>query len=56
MIIDKNKLRGLIIKADSKNILHLNINQNEPPSLEKALKTLRKFIGKHGADITIIIK
>jgi hypothetical protein len=56
MNVDKNKLRDLIQKAATKNILYLYINQVEPKSLESALKELQKFIGKGGAEIMVVVK
>ena len=53
--IDKNKLKELIQKTPTKNLLYLHINPLEPNSFQFALKELQKFVGKGGADILIIL-
>ncbi len=53
---DKNKLRELIQKSATKDLLYLHINPVEPKSLESALKDLQKFVGKGGADIVLLKK
>jgi len=50
---DKSKLRELIQKSATKDLLYLHINPVEPKSLENALKELQKFVGKGGADLIV---
>lgn len=56
MTIDKNKLKELIRKTPTKDLLYLHINPVEPKSLQSALKELQKFIGKGGADVLVVRK
>jgi len=51
---DKNKLKEMIQKSATKDLLYLHINPVEPKSLESALKELQKFVGKSGADVVIV--
>lgn len=51
---DKSKLRELIQKSSTKDLLYLHINPVEPKSLENALKELQKFVVKGGAEVVII--
>ena len=51
--IDKNKLRELIQKTPTKDLLYLHINPMEPGSLQNALKELEKFVGKGGAEMVV---
>jgi hypothetical protein len=50
---DKSKLRELIQKTATKDLLYLHINPVEPKSLENALKELQKFVGKGGAEMIV---
>ncbi len=52
--IDKSKLRELIQKTPTKNLLYLHINPMEPKSLDNALKELQKFIAKNGAEVVVV--
>ena len=54
MAVEKNKLKELIHKVSSKDILYLHINPVEPKSLQSALKELQKFIGSGGAEIVVM--
>jgi hypothetical protein len=54
MAVDKNKLKELIQKSATKDLLYLQINPVEPKSLENALKELQKFVGKSGAEVMVI--
>jgi hypothetical protein len=54
--IDKNKLRELILKTPTKNLLYLNINSMETRSLQNALKELERFVGKDGAEVVVVVK
>lgn len=54
MAVDKNKLKELIQKSATKDILYLHINPVEPKSLQFALKELQKFIGSNSAELLII--
>ena len=54
MAVDKNKLKELIQKSATKDILYLHINPVEPKSLQSALKELQKFVGSGGAGIYIV--
>jgi hypothetical protein len=54
MSVDKNKLKELIHKASSKDILYLYVNPVEPKSLQNALKELQKFVGNGGAEVMVI--
>ena len=56
MTLDKNKLKELIQKTPTKDLLYLRINLVEPKSLQSALKELQKFIGKGCADIVVVKK
>ena len=51
---DKSKLRELIQKSATKDLLYLHINPVEPKSLESALKELQKFVGKGGAEVVVV--
>ena len=53
--IDKSKLRELILRTPTKNLLYLNINSMETRSLQNALKELERFVGKGGAELVVII-
>ena len=53
--IDKTKLRELIQKTPTKDLLCLYINPIEPRSLQNALKDLERFVGKGGAELVVII-
>lgn len=55
MTVDKNKLKELIQKTPTKNLLYLHINPLEPKSLENALRELQKFVGKGCAEVVVII-
>jgi len=54
MAPDKNKLKEMIHKTATKDLLYLHINPVEPKSLESALKELQKFVGKGGAEVVVI--
>jgi hypothetical protein len=54
--IDKNKLRELIQKTPTKDLLYLHINPVEPRSLQTALKELEGFVGKGGAEVVVIAR
>jgi hypothetical protein len=41
--IDKNKLKELIHKTPTKDLIYLNVNPVEKDSLAKALKEIDKF-------------
>ncbi len=56
MNIDKTKLKEMIQKSATKDLLYLHINPVEPKSLENALKELQKFVGKGGAEVVLIKK
>jgi hypothetical protein len=51
---DKNKLKEMIQKSATKDLLYLHINPVEPKSLETALKELQKFVGKGGAEVVVV--
>jgi hypothetical protein len=53
MALDKNKLKELIQKSATKDILYLHVKPVEPKSLQSALKELQKFVGKGGAEVVI---
>ncbi len=55
MAVNKNKLKELIQKTPTKDILYLHINPVEPKSLEFALKELQKFVGKGGAEVVAVL-
>jgi hypothetical protein len=50
---DKNKLKDLIQRAPTKNLLYLHINPVEPKSLEVTLKEIQKFVGKDGGEVVV---
>jgi hypothetical protein len=52
--IDKNKLRELIQKTPTTDLLYLHINPMESRSLQNALKELERFVGKGGAEIVVL--
>ena len=54
MTVDKNKLKELIQKTPTKNLLYLHINPLEPKSLESALKEIQRFVGKDSGEILVI--
>jgi len=54
MAVDKNKLKELIQKTPTKDLLYLHINPVEPKSLESALKELQKFVSKDGAEVVVV--
>ena len=54
MAPDKQKLKELIQKSATKDLLYLHINPVEPKSLESALKELQKFVGKGGAEVVVV--
>ena len=54
MTVDKNKLKELIQKTPTKNLLYLHINPLEPKSLESKLKELQKFASNKHLDVLII--
>jgi len=54
MAPDKNKIKELIQKSPTKDLLYVHINPVEPKSLESALKVLQKFVGKGGAEVVIV--
>lgn len=54
MAPDKNKLKELIQKSATKDILYLNINSVENQSLQTALKELQKFVGNGGAEVVVL--
>ena len=56
MAVNKNKLKELIQKTPTKDILYLHINPVEPKSLEFALKELQKFVGAGAADLVLFKK
>ena len=51
---DKSKLRELIQKSQTKDLLYIHTNPIEPKSLESALKELQKFIGKGSAEVVVV--
>ena len=53
MAPDKNKLKELIQKSATKDILYLHINPLEPKSLQTAIKEINKFIKKENVNIII---
>ena len=53
MTVDKNKLKELIQKTPTKNLLYLHINPLEPKSLESALKEISKFVGDSKSDLLL---
>ena len=53
MTVDKNKLKELIQKTPTKNLLYLHINPLEPKSLESALKEIQKFVDKSGVEVLV---
>ena len=53
--IDKTKLRDLIQKTPTKDLLYLYINPIEARSLQNALKELERFVGKGAAELVVII-
>ena len=55
MALDKNKLKELIQKTPTKDILYLHINPVEPKSLQSALKELQKYIGKSCVQVIVVI-
>ena len=54
MALDKNKIKELIQKSATKDLLYIHINPVEPKSLENALKELQKFVGKGGAEVVVV--
>ena len=54
--IDKSKLRELILRTPTKNLLYLNINSMETRSLQNTLKELERFVGKGGAEVFVVRK
>ena len=54
--IDKNKLRELIQKTPTKDLMYLHINPMESRSLQNALKELERFVGKGGAEVVVVKK
>ena len=56
MAVDKNKLKEMIQKSATKDLLYLHINPVEPKSLQSALKELQKFVGAGAADLVILKK
>ena len=54
MAVDKHKLKELIQKTPTKDILYLHINPVEPKSLQSALKELQKFVGSDSAEVMVI--
>ena len=55
-IPDKNKLKEMIQKSATKDLLYLHVNPVESKSLENALKELQKFVGKGGAEVVVVRK
>ena len=55
MTIDKNKLKELIQKTLTKDLLYLHFNPVEPKSLQSARKELQKDIGKSCAQVIVVI-
>jgi hypothetical protein len=53
---DKSKLRELIQKSATKDLLYLHINPVEQKSLENALKELQKFVDKGGAEVVVVVR
>ena len=53
--LDKNKLKELIQKTPTKNLLYLHINPLEQKSLESALKEIHKFVGTGGAALPAVL-
>ena len=53
--IDKTKLRDLIQKTPTKDLLYLHSNPIEPRSLQNALKELERFVGKGEARIIVVL-
>jgi 2,3-bisphosphoglycerate-independent phosphoglycerate mutase len=56
MTLDKNKLKEMIQKSATKDLLYLHINPVDPKSLENALKELQKFIGKGCGEVVVVRK
>jgi len=56
MAPDMNKLKELIQKSPTKDILYLHINPVEPKSLQSALKELQKFVGSGAAEVVVLKK
>jgi len=54
MAPDKTKIKELIQKSTTKDLMYLHINPVEPKSLESALKELQKFVGKGGAEVVVV--
>ena len=52
--IDKSKLRELIQKTPTKDLLYLHINSMESRSLQNSLKELERFVGKGGAEVVVV--
>ncbi len=56
MTIDKNRLKDLIQKTPTKNLLYLHINPLVSKSLESALKEIQKFVSKDCCEILVVKK
>ncbi len=56
MAVDKNKLKEMIQKSATKDLLYLHINPVEPKSLQSALKELQQFVSAGAADLVILKK
>ncbi len=56
MTVDKNRLKDLIQKTPTKNLLYLHINPMEPKSLEVALKEIQKFVAKDSGELVVVRK
>lgn len=52
--LDKNKLRELIQKTPTKDILYLHINPVEPNSIQSAFKELQKYVGSRSAEVVVV--
>lgn len=54
--IDNNKLKELIQKTPTKDLLYLSVNPVERDSLTKAIKEANQFIGKSFSELIIFRK
>ena len=52
--LDKIKLRELIQKTPTKDILYLHINPVEPNSIQSAFKELQKYVGSRSAEVVVV--
>jgi hypothetical protein len=54
--IDKNKLKELIQKSKSNDLIYIAVHAADTKSLDAALQRIDKFVASYSADIIVLRK